>query len=57
MWFDSISKYAFTQTILRDLWLGEDVKESIDRPRIHHQLAPMQIEDEEDLPEGSYRLT
>ena len=26
------------------------MKESIDRPRIHHQLAPMQIEFEEDMP-------
>lgn len=26
------------------LWLGDDLKEAIDAPRIHHQLYPMILE-------------
>ena len=29
--------------IIRNLWLGEDIKSSIDARRIHHQLLPMQV--------------
>jgi len=25
------------------LWLGEDIKTAIDKPRLHHQLAPMVV--------------
>ena len=32
-----------SQVIVRNLWLKEDLKDSIDTRRIHHQLAPMQV--------------
>lgn len=34
---------ATALTIIRNLWLNEDIKTSIDARRIHHQLAPMQV--------------
>ena len=34
----------FLQVILRNLWLEEDIKSSIDARRIHHQLLPMEVE-------------
>ncbi|KAL1494054.1 hypothetical protein ABEB36_009714 [Hypothenemus hampei] len=30
-------------TVIRTLWFGENVKEAVDAPRIHHQLYPMHI--------------
>ncbi|XP_066137785.1 scoloptoxin SSD14-like isoform X1 [Euwallacea fornicatus] len=30
-------------TIIRSIWFGDNIKEAIDSPRIHHQLYPMQI--------------
>lgn len=32
------------QALVRVLWLGEDIKQAIDAPRIHHQLLPMILE-------------
>ena len=32
------------QALLRVMYLGQDVKQDIDAPRIHHQLLPMQLE-------------
>ncbi|XP_057663746.1 glutathione hydrolase 1 proenzyme-like [Diorhabda carinulata] len=29
--------------LIRLLWLGENIKEAIDAPRIHHQLFPMEV--------------
>ena len=37
----------FLQVILRNLWLEEDIKSSIDARRLHHQLLPMEVEVEE----------
>ena len=39
------------QVITRNLWLEEDIKSSIDAPRIHHQLIPMKVEAEESVSE------
>nr|XP_023018346.1 glutathione hydrolase 1 proenzyme-like [Leptinotarsa decemlineata] len=35
---------AVAQVIMRNLWFGDNLKESVDAPRIHNQLFPMQIE-------------
>ncbi len=40
--------HVFRQTgvaavLLNHLWLGKNVKESIDAPRLHHQLVPMKV--------------
>jgi hypothetical protein len=34
---------------MRNLWLGQTIKEAIDGRRIHHQLAPMQVSYEPDF--------
>jgi len=34
---------AIAQTMVRNLWLGQDIKASIDARRLHHQLAPMVV--------------
>lgn len=34
---------AVANVVVRHLWLGETIKESVDAPRIHHQLFPMEI--------------
>ncbi|KAI9556606.1 hypothetical protein GHT06_016396 [Daphnia sinensis] len=36
--------------MIRNLWLGEDIKEAIDSPRFHHQLFPMTLHYEKGLP-------
>lgn len=32
---------TFFQVLLRNLWLGRNIQEATDDPRLHHQLAPM----------------
>jgi len=34
---------AVAQAIIRNQWLGEDIKSAIDARRLHHQLAPMVV--------------
>jgi hypothetical protein len=34
---------------MRNLWLGQTIKEAIDGRRIHHQLAPMHVSYEPDF--------
>ncbi|KAF8778245.1 scoloptoxin SSD14-like isoform X2 [Argiope bruennichi] len=41
---------SVAQTIIKTLWLGENIKQAIDAPRFHHQLAPNYIEHEERFP-------
>lgn len=36
--------------MIRNLWLGEDIKEAIDSPRFHHQLIPMTLNYEKGFP-------
>jgi len=36
---------------MRHLWIGENIKDSIDVPRLHHQLLPMQVTAEYGVPE------
>ncbi|GAV01866.1 hypothetical protein RvY_12507 [Ramazzottius varieornatus] len=35
---------ATANALLRVMYLGQDVKEAIDAPRLHHQLLPIQLE-------------
>ncbi len=37
------------KVILRNLWLGQNIKQSIDAKRIHHQLVPMRVDYERGL--------
>ena len=37
------------QVIIKNLWLEEDIKSSIDSGRIHHQFIPMRVEAEESV--------
>jgi len=39
-------------SIIHNLWLGDDIKTSIDTRRLHHQLAPMTLKYEPDFPQG-----
>ncbi|GIY94349.1 glutathione hydrolase 1 proenzyme [Caerostris extrusa] len=41
---------SIAQTIIRTLWMQEDIKKAIDAPRFHHQLIPNYIEHEERFP-------
>nr|CAH7752524.1 unnamed protein product [Callosobruchus chinensis] len=34
---------AVAQTIIRTLWFGDNLKEAIDAPRLHHQVFPMTV--------------
>ncbi len=38
------------QSIIRNLWFGETIKEAIDSPRMHHQLFPMKFQYEKGFP-------
>ncbi len=40
------------QTLVRNLWFGENIKEAIDSYRIHHQLIPMNYQYETGFPLG-----
>ncbi|KAG5896978.1 hypothetical protein JTB14_018493 [Gonioctena quinquepunctata] len=35
---------SVAQAIMRTLWFGDNIKETVDAPRIHHQLFPMRVE-------------
>lgn len=41
---------ASAMGMIRTLWLGEDIKQATDAPRIHHQLFPNYIQYEEEFP-------
>ncbi|GFQ94057.1 glutathione hydrolase 1 proenzyme, partial [Trichonephila clavata] len=41
---------CMAQTLIRTLWLNEDIKKAIDAPRFHHQLLPNVIEYEKLFP-------
>ncbi|KAF5293555.1 hypothetical protein FQA39_LY03040 [Lamprigera yunnana] len=34
---------AIGLVMMRNMWFGQNIKEAVDAPRIHHQLFPMQI--------------
>lgn len=36
--------FNYRKALVRTLWLGDNVKQAIDSPRIHHQLLPMVLE-------------
>lgn len=38
------------KAMIRNLWLGENIKEAIDSPRFHHQLFPMTLNYEKGFP-------
>ncbi|KAJ8959097.1 hypothetical protein NQ318_022354 [Aromia moschata] len=35
---------SVAQVIMRTLWFGQNIKEAVDAPRLHHQLYPMEVE-------------
>lgn len=35
---------VLAQVIMRTFWFGQNVKEAIDAPRLHHQVFPMELE-------------
>ncbi|XP_055935291.1 scoloptoxin SSD14-like isoform X2 [Argiope bruennichi] len=41
---------ASAMGIIRTLWLGENIKQATDAPRIHHQLFPNYIQYEDEFP-------
>lgn len=47
---------AVASVSIRHLWLKEDIKSSIDAPRIHHQLFPNKIVYESSFPKGTLEL-
>ena len=56
LFFIIFSAYFF-QTFIHNVWLGKDIKTAVDEKRIHHQLAPMELEYEEGLEEVNYFIT
>lgn len=34
---------AIALVIMRSLWFGQNIKEAIDAPRLHHQIYPMEV--------------
>ena len=38
------------KSALRNLWLGENIKDAIDYKRVHHQLSPPQAQIEKHFP-------
>ena len=48
--FELIRWIFILQSIIRNLWFGETIKEAIDSPRIHHQLFPMKFQYEKGFP-------
>jgi hypothetical protein len=44
------------QAAMRNLWLGQTIKEAIDGRRIHHQLAPMHVSYEPDFSQVNKEL-
>lgn len=47
--FDISFSFQF-QTLIRNLWFGENIKEAIDSYRMHHQLIPMNLRYETGFP-------
>lgn len=43
---------AVAYTALRHLWLGDNIKEAIDAARLHHQLFPVNVENEPCFPDN-----
>lgn len=41
--------FSYSQGILRHLVFNETIREALNAPRIHHQLAPMAVQYEADL--------
>lgn len=35
---------AIATALIRTLWMNQDIKETVDEARIHHQLSPMEVQ-------------
>ena len=44
IYFQAFTSISNLQVIIRHLFLGLNIKEAIDYPRIHHQLHPMKVD-------------
>jgi gamma-glutamyltranspeptidase len=48
---------SVAQVAIYNLWLGKSIRDSVDMPRLHQQLIPMELELEKRFPVVSFRTS